>query len=91
MFSCKTCFIFALCFNQNAFKNKNKYFNTEINQIVNPKNMEEKTLKTEFQLEKEAKEMAIYNEYNELMKQPGAMATAVDEHLMKKYTVQYNY
>jgi len=49
--------------------------------------MEEKVLKTDFQLEKEAKEMAIYNEYNELMKQPGAMATAVDEHLMKKYGV----
>ncbi len=49
--------------------------------------MDEKGMKTEFQTEKEARELAIYNEYNELIAQPGAMATAVNEHLMKKYGI----
>ncbi len=44
-------------------------------------------LKTEYQLEKEATELAIYNEWNELIAQPGAMATAVAQHLMKKYNI----
>lgn len=44
-------------------------------------------LKTNYQLEKETKELAICNEWNELIKQPGAMATAVAEHLMKKYEI----
>lgn len=44
-------------------------------------------LKTPFQAEKEAKELAIYREHKELMAQPGAMATAVDEILMHKYGI----
>jgi len=46
-----------------------------------------KNLKTDFQLKKEAKELSIYNEWNELMKHPGAMATAVDKLLMGKYNI----
>lgn len=49
--------------------------------------MTKSVIKTKFKLEKEAKELSIYNEWNELMKQPGAMATAVDSHLMKKYNL----
>jgi hypothetical protein len=47
--------------------------------------MDEKIFKTEFRIKKEARELAIYNEWNELMKQPGAMATAVDRYLTQKY------
>lgn len=47
--------------------------------------MDAKKIKTEFRLRKEARELAIYNEYNELMAQPGAMATAVDKYLTEKY------
>lgn len=42
-------------------------------------------IKTEFRIKKEARELAIYNEYNELMAQPGAMATEVDKYLTEKY------
>lgn len=49
--------------------------------------MGETAIKTPYQLEKEAKERAIYNEWNELMAQPGAMATAVEQHLMQKYGI----
>lgn len=49
--------------------------------------MTKKVLKTDFQLEKETRELAIYNEWNSLIKQPGAMATAVDKHLMSKYGI----
>jgi hypothetical protein len=49
--------------------------------------MSKADLKTDFQLKKEAKELAIYNEWNELMKQPEAMATAVDKFIMEKYSV----
>ena len=45
------------------------------------------SIKTQFQLEKEAKELAVYTEHKELMSQPGAMATAVDEILMRKYGI----
>lgn len=45
----------------------------------------ESKIKTPFRIKKEARELAIYNEYNELMSQPGAMATAVDRHLTEKY------
>ncbi|MDR1938744.1 MAG: hypothetical protein LBQ73_09665 [Tannerellaceae bacterium] len=47
--------------------------------------METKILKTPWRVKKEAKELAIYREYNELLKQPGAMATAVDAYLTEKY------
>lgn len=49
--------------------------------------MAKKVLKTSYQLEKQARELAIYNEWNALMSEPGAMATAVDEHLMSKYGI----
>lgn len=47
----------------------------------------ENKIKTPFQIEKEEREAAIYRERNELMSQPGAMATAVDQHLMQKYGI----
>lgn len=47
--------------------------------------MEAQKIKTKFRLKKEARELAIYNEYNELMAQPEAMATAVDKYLTQKY------
>ena len=43
--------------------------------------------KTPFRVEKEAKELAIYNEYNELMTAAGQSATGVTEHLMQKYGI----
>ncbi|MDR0864999.1 MAG: hypothetical protein LBO74_08715 [Candidatus Symbiothrix sp.] len=49
--------------------------------------MDKSVIKTEYQLEKEARELAIYNDWNELMEQPGAMASAVETHLMKKYNI----
>lgn len=44
-------------------------------------------VKTDYKLKKEDRELAIYSEYSELMAQPGAMATAVAEHLMTKYNI----
>ena len=44
-------------------------------------------IKTKFQLRKEARELEIYNEWNELMSQPGAMAVAVNEYMMSKYDI----
>ena len=49
--------------------------------------MSKTQLKTKYQIEKEARELAIYNDYNELMKEPGAMSTAVTSHLQKKYNL----
>ena len=49
--------------------------------------MTKSVIKTKYQKEKEARELSIYTEWNDLMKQPGAMATAVDEHLMKKHNI----
>jgi Holliday junction resolvasome RuvABC endonuclease subunit len=49
--------------------------------------MTKTVVKTKYQIEKENRERAIYDDFNELMKQPGAMATAVTEHLMKKYNL----
>ncbi len=49
--------------------------------------MGDSIVKTSFQIEKEAKDMAIYNEWKELMSQPDAMATAVHEYLMNKYHI----
>ena len=44
-------------------------------------------LKTPYQIEKEARELAIYNEYIRLMAEPGAQATAVNEFIMNKYGI----
>lgn len=43
--------------------------------------------KTPYQEEREAKDLAIYNDYNELMKVPGQSATRVTAHIMEKYGV----
>ena len=45
------------------------------------------TLKTPYQKEKEARELAIYNEYQRLISEPGAQATAVNDFLMKKHGI----
>jgi hypothetical protein len=47
--------------------------------------MDETKIKTPFRIKKEARELAIYNEWHELMAQPGAMASAVDRYLAQKY------
>lgn len=49
--------------------------------------MEKQVFKTVYQLEKEAKDMAIYKEWNELMQVPGQSATGVTQHLMQKYNI----
>ena len=49
--------------------------------------MENKAMKTEYQVEKEAKETAIYQERKDLIATPGAMITAVDDHLCAKYGI----
>lgn len=49
--------------------------------------METKALKTTYKIEKEARELQIYNEYKELMNQPGAMQSAVNEYIMEKYSI----
>lgn len=43
--------------------------------------------KTPFRVEKEAQELAIYNEYNELMSTEGQSKTGVTDFLMKKYGI----
>ncbi len=43
--------------------------------------------KTPFQIERETRDLAIFNEYNELMSVEGQSATLVNEHLMKKYNI----
>lgn len=42
---------------------------------------------TEFQREKEARDMQIYQEYITLTAEPGVAATKVQEFLMKKYGI----
>lgn len=44
-------------------------------------------LKTPFQAEKEAKELAIYREYVNLMQVDGQSRTAVTDHLMRKHGI----
>lgn len=46
-----------------------------------------KIFKTECQKEREKRDMAIYNEYDELMAVKGQSRTLVTEHLMKKYGI----
>ena len=48
-------------------------------------NMSQVTLRTNFQIEREARDLAIYNEYQELISVAGASACKVNEHLMNKY------
>lgn len=50
----------------------------------------ESKVKTTFRIKKEAREMAIYNEWNELMAQPGAMSTAVARTLTDKSDARIN-
>lgn len=49
--------------------------------------MEMKVFKTPCQTEREARDLAIYNEYNSLMTVEGQSKTVVTEHLMKKYGI----
>lgn len=49
--------------------------------------MEKKIFRTPCQTEREARDLAIYNEYNELMTIDGQSKTLVTEHLMKKYNI----
>lgn len=49
--------------------------------------MEAKVFKTPCQTEREARDLAIYNEYNSLMTVEGQSRTVVTEHLMKKYGI----
>lgn len=49
--------------------------------------MEVTVFKTQCQEEREARDLAIYNEYNELMSVKGQSKTLVMEHLMKKYGI----
>jgi hypothetical protein len=44
-------------------------------------------LKTDYQREKDAKDMAIYEDWRTLMGKQGAMATAVNACLMEKYNI----
>lgn len=46
-----------------------------------------KVFKTDFQLERERRDRAIYDEYNELTSVQGQSKTQVNEYLMKKYGI----
>lgn len=46
-----------------------------------------KIFKTECQKEREKRDWAIYNEYNDMMSVEGQRSTLVTQHLMKKYGV----
>ena len=48
---------------------------------------EVKIFKTDCQKEREKRDLAIYNEYNEMMSVDGQSKTLVTEHLMKKYGI----
>lgn len=43
--------------------------------------------KTDCKAKREARDLAIYNEYNELISIEGQSKTLVTEHLMKKYDI----
>ena len=47
----------------------------------------EQVVKTKFRIEKDAKDLAVYTDWKELISKKGAMASAVDEYLMKKYNI----
>jgi hypothetical protein len=44
-------------------------------------------LRTEHRKKLDARNLALYNEYNQLMAQDGAMAGVVTEFIMKKYNI----
>lgn len=46
-----------------------------------------KIFKTDCQKEREKRDLAIYNEYNEMMSVDGQSRTLVTQHLMKKYGI----
>jgi hypothetical protein len=49
--------------------------------------MKKNVLKTPHKIRKEARELAIYNEWKELSSQDGAMLTEVTELIMRKYHI----
>lgn len=51
------------------------------------KEMEARVFKTECQAEREARDLAVFREYEDLMSRPGQSATKVNQHLMKKYGI----
>lgn len=46
-----------------------------------------RNVKTAYTVEKEKRDRAIYREYCEIMKRPGAASTYVTAYLMKKYNI----
>ena len=49
--------------------------------------MDTMLFKTDCKAKREARDLAIYNDYNELMSVEGQSKTLVTEHLMKKYDI----
>ena len=49
--------------------------------------MKMKAKKTPYRLAKEEKDFQIFTDWNAEMAKPGAMATAVDRHIMAKYKI----
>ena len=49
--------------------------------------MDESKIKTKFRIAKEARELAIYNDWNELTSKPGVMKMSVYGHLCEKYNI----
>lgn len=49
--------------------------------------MEAMLFKTDCKVQREERDLAIYNEYNELISIEGQSKTLVTEHLMKKYDI----
>ena len=49
--------------------------------------METMLFKTDCKAKREARDLAIHNDYNELMSVEGQSKTLVTEHLMKKYDI----
>jgi hypothetical protein len=45
------------------------------------------TLKTDYRIKKEAKEMAIYNEFQKLAANPENAIKKINQYLMKKYDI----
>jgi hypothetical protein len=56
-----------------------------LNVLKSKRMAKESKFKTEFQKEKEAKDLAIYKEFKKLTATPGASTGEVTKHLMLKY------
>lgn len=49
--------------------------------------MEIKAKKTKYRIEKEARDLKIYQDWRDEMEKPGAMVTAVNQYVMQKYGI----